>query len=561
MLVSLHVKNLALIDETEVFFGEGLNILTGETGAGKSIILGSIHLALGGKADKNLIRTGADYALVELLFQVDKEEQLKKLHNLEIPMENELLIIQRRIMPSRSVCKINGELVSNRQLKEIASLFINIHGQHENQSLLNEKKYSEILDDFCIEKIQPIKTSLKKLYQEYVEATKELENITTDDATRVREIALAAFEIEEIEKAQLQIGEDEEIDQKYTKVIHAKKIVEALTNAHLWTGYEDDHGAGSQIGRALRELKTVVSYDADMEQLDEQLVDIDNLLNDFNRAVSAYVSDLEFDQNDFQILENRLNVINHLKSKYGHTIDEVLEYQAMQQEKLEKLSHYEEYILKCREKVETVKEKIWKESAKASKIRSTYAITLSSLLTQALKELNFIEVDFEIQVLQKETVISPEGYDDIKFMISTNPGEPKKLMSSVASGGELSRIMLALKSVLADKEQIDTLIFDEIDAGISGITAWKVSEKMAVLAKQHQIICITHLPQIAAMADSHYLIEKSSSENITRTDIKELKDDAILVELARLLGGTQITEVVLANAKEMKDLAIKQKNN
>lgn len=561
MLVSLHVKNLALIDETEVVFGKGLNILTGETGAGKSIILGSVHLALGGKADKSLIRNGADYALVELLFQVEKEEQFEKLKELDVSMDNDLLIIQRKITATRSVCKVNGELVSSKQLKELASIFINIHGQHENQTLLNAKKYSEILDDYASNDLYKIKAQLKKYYKEYVLLSKELEKISIDEGTRLREISLATFEINEIENANLVLGEDEELEQKYRKMMNGKKIKEVLSHIYLSTSYEEESGAGNQIGRGLREMQTVLSFDTELAQLEEQLVDIDNLLNDFNRGISDYLTDLQFDEEDYVFVETRLNTINHLKDKYGNTIEKIVEYKLLQQDKLEKLSDYEVYQTECRKKLEEVREYLLAESAKASKVRSRYGKQLSGLLKTALIDLNFNDVDFEIQVIPKEEMISPEGYDEIHFMISTNPGEPKKSMSSVASGGELSRIMLALKTVMADQDKIDTLIFDEIDAGISGITAWKVSEKMAVIGKDHQVICITHLPQIASMADSHFVIEKSSDKQSTRTDIREVKEQALLNELARLLGGSIVTDTVLANANEMKELAIKTKKN
>ncbi len=560
MLVSLHVKNLALIDETEVFFGTGLNILTGETGAGKSIIIGSINLALGGKADKNLIRTGAEYALVELVFQTEKEEQQTFLKAMELPVEEDgTIMIQRKIMPQRSVSKVNGEAVSSHQLKELSALLINIHGQHEHQTLLNLEKQAGILDAYARAELNVVTAKIKEYYTKYRLAKKELDEATLDESARAREIALATFEADEIEKAGLRLCEDEDLEARYRKMINSRKIVESLSNAHTYTSTVEENSAGDCIGRALKELKTIAAVDESVEMYENQLIEIDNLLNDFNRSVAEYLTELEFDQDEYRLTEERLNEINHLKSKYGKTVEEILAYQEKLIQKLERYSDYESYINACQQTVSDTEKRGLEESKVASEIRKKYAAQLSKLLEKALKDLNFIDVKFEIQVRQKTSVFGPDGIDEIEFMISTNPGEPLKPLSSVASGGELSRIMLALKAVLADQEQTDTLIFDEIDAGISGKTAWKVSEKMAVLGKNHQLICITHLPQIAAMADSHYIIEKTTEESKTVTSIREIRDKELLQELARLLGGETITEAVLANAVELRELAAKTK--
>jgi len=560
MLTSLHVKNLALIDETEVTFGSGLNILSGETGAGKSIIIGSVNLALGAKADKDMIRTGAEYALVELVFTTD-DTLRKQIMELELPVEEDgSVIIQRKIMPQKSVLKICGETVTAKQMKDLADLLIDIHGQHQHQSLLNKKKHLEILDDFSGEKLFRLKSEIKVHYQKYHEYQKEYETTQLDENARTREISLAEYEVKEIENANLKAEEDTDLETTYKKMLYAKKIIETMSYVYALTGYEGKESAGETISRALREMKSVVHYDNLLEDKEKQLEEIETLLVDFNREIASYLEDMDFTQADFDQMEERLNVINRLKSKYGSTLDEIRTYQKQQQEKLEQLENYEIYRENLEKQAALEKELCVSLCKTASDIRSKNAVELTNLLKEALEDLNFINVTFEIQVRPETENISANGYDDVEFMISTNPGEPIKSLSNVASGGELSRIMLALKTVLADKDLIDTLIFDEIDTGISGKTAWKVSEKMAVLSRKHQLICITHLPQIAAMADNHFVIEKSVIENKTVTTIKELDEETVIDELSRMLGGVEITDNVRNNAKEMKTLASKTKH-
>ncbi len=562
MLISLHVKNMALIDETEVFFRNGLNILTGETGAGKSIIMGSVNLALGGKADKNLIRTGADYALVELVFQTDSDEQEQILTEMDIPLEEDgMVIVMRKLMPERSLCKVNGVTVSQKQLKELASSFINIHGQHETKDLLNVKRYSQILDEYSGECLEKIKENLKVVYAEYKKTCMELKLSVEDEKERNREISLISYEIEEIENANLHVGEDEELEELYRKMVNSKRIAENIAVAYDCAGYSGRNAAGDSIGRAVRELKQVAALDSQIEELACQLEEIDNLLNDFNRSLAVYRESLEFEPGEFEKVEKRLNQYNHLKDKYGNSVEEILAYKEEREEQLERLADYENYISGLEAKKKKEYRELLAYCKDLSLCRKENAKILQEKLKTALQELNFVSVELEIPVVSDEESITSEGYDDVDFMISLNPGEPMKSVSKVASGGELSRIMLALKSIMADKEKINTLIFDEIDAGISGKTAWKVSEKMAVLGKEHQLICITHLPQIAAMADSHFMIEKSAKDGRSVTEIFELKEEKMIQEIARLLSGTEVTETVVSNARELKELATKTKQN
>lgn len=559
MLISLHVKNLALIKETEVNFKEGLNILSGETGAGKSIIIGSMNLALGARADKDMIRTGAEYALVELVFQVTDEDVLSTIKKLEIPVEEDgIIIIQRKIQPTRSICKICGETATTKQLKELSELLIDIHGQHEHQSLLYKKNHLSILDSFAGEDLAVVKDKIKKVYHTYTQLQKELESFGADESVKAKELSLAEFEYQEIEDASLVVGEDEELETSYRRMSNSRQIVEAASRAYQMTGSGDDQTAADAVGRAVRELHSIEEYDAKATELAAELANIDNLLSDFNRSIAEYLSDMEFDGQVFADTEERLNLLNHLKLKYGGTIEKVLEYQKTVEEKIEKLRNADAYKLELQTKLKATTEELQKLCQKASSIRAKEAKKLSSDMIKALTDLNFLEVQFEIQVRQKEEY-SSSGFDDVEFMISTNPGEPLKSLGNVASGGELSRIMLAIKTVLASRDKIPTMIFDEIDTGISGKTAWKVSEKLGALSGGHQIICITHLPQIAAMADQHFRIAKQAVDNATVTGITQLETDEVVEELARLLGGEEITDAVRDNAKELLQKAADKK--
>lgn len=561
MLESLHVKNLALIDEQEVDFFPGMNILTGETGAGKSIVIGSVNLALGAKADKDYIRTGAEYALVELVFSLNEKQQ-KEVKAMELPVEEDgTLLLQRKITSGRSVCKVNGETVSTSQLKALSGSLLDMYGQHEHQSLLKPASCKKMLDDYIGEEVFKLKEQLRGKLSEHRKTNEELESQNLDEAVRVREARLLEFEVNEIEEAALDPDGDEQVEKKYQKLINSKKIKEIVTAVHGLTGYDEEGSAGSTVGYALRELKALGDYDEESLPLISQLTDIDDLLNDFNRGMAEYRDSLEFDEEEFRRLEERLNVLNHLKSKYGNTIADILNAQEEKQKALDKLNHYETYMETLRQKVKEQKKEILILCGQISELRKNAAAPLSQELKAAMVDLNFLTVEFSIEVTENEQEFSSDGYDEVEFMISTNPGEKLRPLWQIASGGELSRIMLAFKTVFADKDETDTLVFDEIDTGISGKTAWKVSEKLGKLSVNHQIICITHLAQIASMADAHFLIEKGMKEERTVTDIRRLGEKESLNELARLLGSGELTPAVLENAREMKQTACKVKKN
>ncbi|MBQ3514463.1 MAG: DNA repair protein RecN [Lachnospiraceae bacterium] len=561
MLYHLHVKNLALIDEIEIDFHDHLNILTGETGAGKSIILGSINLALGAKASADMIRNGEEEALVELVFMVENQENIQKLKQLDVNIkEDGQVIISRKITEKRSICKINDETVTIGKLKEAASFLLDIHGQHEHQSLLKKEYHLEVLDRFAFSKDKTIKEQVAldmKQYEKCLMKWKELEQLKQE---RTRKMSFLEFEYKEIEEANLIPGEDISLEQEYKKMENAKEIMENLSGVYQATGYESGTAAGSQFSAALKKLSQISEYDSGLQDLYEQLLNLDNLLNDFNKEIKVYEDEFTFDEESYRDTEKRLYEINHLKSKYGDTIEGIIEYGKNAKEQYEKMLHIEEEANRLEVELERAKEVLAKSSEQLSKLRKKAAKELEESIVEALKDLNFMEVDFEIE-FQERQEFSFNGKDEVIFTISTNAGERRRPIWEVASGGELSRIMLALKSVLADMDEIETLIFDEIDVGISGRTAQKVSERMAVISKHHQVMAITHLPQIAAMADYHFLIEKSAEKGKTITNIQLLKEEEQIKELARMLSGVSITDTVIESAKEMKKLAQKTKSN
>lgn len=559
MLLHLHVKNLALIEDIEVEFGPGLNILTGETGAGKSILLGSMQLILGGRIVKDMIRAGASYALVELLFQVENKTAREALEALGIYPEDGQVLLSRKILNGRSISKINGETCTVGQMKAAASCLLDIHGQHEHQSLLYADKQLEILDAYGKEKIDPVKEKVKEAYSSYRKCVKTLKDLDIDEEQRNREKAFLEFELGEIESARLMPGEDEELEKQYRKLSNGRLILETLQTVRSLTGYDSGQGAGESVGTAVKELSRVAEYDQQLETMENSIQEIDSLLNDFNRELSSYVEEMTFDDEAFYETEKRLDLLNGLKAKYGRTIEDILAYQKKQQKKLEDLEKFEERFHEARQNLEKTRKELEKYSYDLSEIRKQYSSALSEKILEGLRDLNFLDVKFRIS-FQKKKEFTDNGYDDIEYEISTNPGEDVKPLGKIVSGGELSRIMLALKAILADRDQIETLIFDEIDTGISGRTAQKVSEKMAVIGKSHQVLCITHLPQIAAMADTHFEIEKHQKGMETITEIHPLEGEDSVRELARLLGGAEITEAVFQNAKEMKELAQVHKN-
>lgn len=553
MLLNIHVKNMALIDEADIDLTEGLNILTGETGAGKSIIIGSVNVALGLAGFKGFAREDAAFALAELVFSVDNEKQRKALEKLDLSLEDDQIIISRRLVNGRSVSKVNGETVPVSLVRQVSEILIDIHGQHEHQALLHQKNHLAILDAFAGEVLSGPAGEVRTLYREYDALDKKLKETDLSETARAKEMDFLAFEVGEIEDAAMKPGEDEALEQAYRRQVNSQRIMEGVTEAETLTG-SDFGGAAELVSRAYRSLSTASAYDEKLESITAELADIDNLLNDFHRELKDYQESISFDAESFQQTEDRLNLLNHLKAKYGGSIEKVLSYKKEKEERLEELAHYEAYRQRLKKELEQKKTELLKACGKVSEIRKQAAELLAGKITAVLQDLNFLDVQFSIDF--QETAPGPEGFDEICFLISMNPGQPLQPLQKVASGGELSRVMLAIKTVLADKDAVGTMIFDEIDVGISGRTAQKVSEKMAVIARSRQVICITHLAQIASMADTHFCIEKKLVGQEAKTFIRRLSDEESIEELARILGGVEITKTVRQSAREMKELAV-----
>lgn len=560
MLLHLHVKNFALIDEIEADFTKGLNIITGETGAGKSIILGSINLALGAKASPDIIRTGAEYALVELEFLLESKSQIEAVKKMELPVEEGgIVFITRKIMPGRNVCKVCGESVSVSELKRLAPVLLDIYGQHDYQSLLKADGQLKLIDSFIGDEVFKALSELKELNEEYRVLKDELDSMESDEDVRNREIDFAKYQVSEIEAANLTVGEEEEVSNTLRRMENSEKIAEGIGKADYLLQSGNDN-ASDNISRAYRELLAIAKEDEKISEFADRMGELESLLSEFMGDLSAYLEECSYDEETLNNLRERYDLINTLEMKYGKTIEDVLKYMDERVAFIEKMEDYDNNRNALAEKADKVYAKISKKASEITKLRCAEAARLGKDIEESLSELNFMQSKFVIEVSENDT-ITASGKDKVSFNVSTNVGESLRPVADVASGGELSRIMLGIKTVSAKREEINTLIFDEIDSGISGKTAWQVSKKLGKLSKDHQVICITHLPQIASMADSHFLIEKSENDGKTSTKICQLDSEESLGELARLLGGDATNEAVVANAKDLLAQAENYKQN
>lgn len=559
MLESIHVKNFALIDEAELSLGEGVQILTGETGAGKSILIDAVTAALGGKAPKGAVRAGAESALVELVFYIPEEEKRLVLAGLDIPLEEDgQLIVSRRITEGRSLCKLNGVTATLSMVRQATGLLIDIHGQHEHQSLLQKAKHLAILDEFTKNQTGALRKELARSYEQYAALKKEADSFTLDEEGRRRELDFCRYEIQEIENARLRPGEEEELSTRYRRMANARKIVEGMNRVYQAVDGDTEGSAGAGIGLAVREIAQIADFDEEIADMQEQLFQVDNLLSDLGRQISDYMEEMSFDPQELEETEKRLDLVRSLQAKYGDSYEAVTEYCRQKKERVEKLEQYDKRREEIRRECAEAEEELIGQCEELSKIRRTEALKLVEAIRTALIDLNFLDVQVAME-FGRLPDYHKNGYDEVEFLISTNPGEELKPLGEVASGGELSRIMLAIKSVLADTDDIPTLIFDEIDTGISGRTAQKVAEKLSRIGRTHQVLCITHLAQIAAMADRHFLIEKGVAGGKTATAVRRLDEEASIEELARLTGGAQMTDTGYQHAKEMKELANRTK--
>lgn len=554
MLEHLHIKNVALIKESEISFGDGLNILTGETGAGKSMVIDALQFALGGRVGKDFLRHGQKQATVEALFFADAPTFLEKLAESGIPAEDDgtLLIARSLSDTGRSVCRINGTTVTVGMLRKIAAELMDFHGQHEHQSLLNPTKHIRLLDRFCGTAFGEMMMAYQKSYAALREIEKQLETLQGDGAERERQIDMLQFQKDELEAGSLCPGEEEALLEEKKRLSSMGKLM-ALTGESLMLLYDGAEGIPSacdQLGDALAKLEEAAGYDDRLRSFADALADAYAAAEDTARGLKREAEKQETDPQRLEEIEERLQLIYRLKRKYGGSVEAALLF-------YDRVCQELDFLLNSEEKAAELaaqKEEIWRQTAFAAEqlsvLRQKTASQVEAQIEAALRDMEMKEARFLIRI-EERTEWAADGKDKVEFLISANAGEELKPLAKIASGGEMSRVMLALKTVLVDADEIGTFIFDEIDTGVSGRTAKKVGDKMHGLAEKRQILCITHLPQIAAMADRHFLIEKESLDGETTTRVTELEKEGSVREVARLMGGSDLTETTLAAAREL----------
>lgn len=550
------MKNCALVEELRLNIDKNLNILTGETGSGKSIIIDALGLCLGEKYDRSFLRKGTEKGVVEAIFQSKNKDLIKVLNDNELELDdNDLLVITRIIYSDgKSVARVNGRTVKMNVLKQIASKLIDVHGQHQTQALFNKDTHLEFLDLFGEHELEEFKTSYKEIYDEYSDVKKALNILTEnkDDMQIQREIDLLKFQINEIESANLSKDEYEDLLKQRDVYRNGEKIFKNL-NISYQNLYEGQVNAVDLIGNAVKELSSICEYDKSLSDYNNEIERIMYELQDISREIRNYKENINFEPYELEQIELRVDEINSLRRKYGETIEEIFDYHQNIKNRLDEILNRDERVEELKLKLNKLESRLKERAEALTSQRKIVAKQLEKVLLEELKSLNMKNVAFKVSF--EQGIFTSRGMDDIEFMISFNLGEDIKPIYKVASGGEMSRFMLAFKTILADIDQIDTLVFDEIDTGISGIAAQIVGEKLSNIGKKKQIICITHLPQIAANADTHYCIEKSTDNERTFTTIRKLDKNQKRDEIARLIAGSNITEKTIEHASEIIELA------
>lgn len=563
MLLGLHIKNVALIEEAEIEFGNGLNVLSGETGAGKSMIIDSINFVLGERTSKDFVRRGQAKAQVEAEFEIKDSNILKAVKEFGIEVDDNIVIIQRTMTAEgKSTNRVNGTSVTASMLKQISEGLIDVHGQHEHQSLLNAARHMDILDKFCGEEIEKYKADLVVSIKEYKSVLAQIKALDGDEDERQKKIEALEFKINDIEDASLKKGEEEALLERKAYLNNIEKITKYTRNIMelLYLGSDEELSAADKIAQATEEVGNLKLIDQEFQQIYDELSEVATSLDEVIRKLKKYCDEICSEPEELNNIEERLDIIYRLKKKYGATVEEVLDFKEKAQEELDFITHSEEELKKLFIRKADIFSQVKDDCKKMTDLRLKTAQNLEQDIEKQLKELEMKNASFKIVVKQKDTFNS-KGCDNVEFMICANLGEELKPLAKIASGGEMSRVMLAMKTVVADAETIDTFIFDEIDTGVSGKTAARVGEKMATIGKTRQIICITHLPQIAAMADSHFLIEKSVKGEKTVTEVTPLNSKGAVEELSRLMGGGEAGNLVTKAAEEMKNHANEYKRN
>ena len=549
MLAHIHICNLGIIEDVEIDFDKGLNILTGETGAGKTLIIGAISMICGGKASKDIIRNGEEKAFVEALFYVE-DEKLKKILS-DMGYEEDELIISRELFSNgRSIAKINGRLVTVNELKELGKVLIDIHGQHDNQSLLDEKKHIEVIDNFAGQELSKIKEEYLNLYYERKRILEDIERLGGEPEKRLRSMEFLKFQIDEIESANLKTGEEEELIKQRKVLANAEKLAQNISY-----GYDvlsTENGVLNCLEKVRNKLGEVVDIKENFVEISKNLDEAYYQIEDISHSLANEKENIYVDEEELDNIDERLDLISKLKKKYGNSIDEILKsYESMKKEYNELLNS-EELINKLNSDLKVIEEKLRVSSEKISEKRKVVAHELESKLANVLNDLEMPKSRFKINITNVGKFLI-NGSDEVEILFSSNVGEEVKPLYKIASGGEISRIMLALKNILMDADIIPVMIFDEIDTGISGEAGFAVGDKMREIAKNKQIICVTHLPSIAARGEQNYYISKSNIDNKTVTSVKRLNEEETVYEIARIISGGNISETALLHAKEIRE--------
>ena len=539
MITNLHIKNIGIIDDLEINLNKGLNVLTGETGAGKSLIIGSLDIISGGRFSKEMIRKGENHSFVEACLYMPEDVN---------SIDGNIIVSREIFSNGRNLCKINGRLVTVNELKKFMSKYIEIHGQNDNQNLLETKMHLSYLDNFIGGKILNKKIEYRYLFEQYFDIKQELKNNFGDEKERQRKLDLLQYQIKEIEQAKLKINEEEELEEKRKIILNSEKITENLQEADVLIS----ENAIDSISMAIRALEKIEVIDTKYEKASSELKSIYYELQEVSRDVSNYRTDIDFDEEERNFIEERLDLIYSLKRKYGNTVEEILNYNESIKEEVEHIENLEEYNEKLRTKQKQIEEQMKVLAEQMHGIRSENARVLSERINKELEELEMKNAKIKVKVIYLENEYLKTGKDNVIFYISTNKGEEEKELSKIASGGEMSRTMLAIKKVLADTDKMPVLIFDEIDTGISGKAANSVANKLKRIAKNHQVMCISHLPNIAAMADYNYFISKEICEERTKTQVRLLQESEVIKEIARISSG-EINEVSLQYANELRN--------
>lgn len=561
MIVELNISNFAIIDDLKINFTKGFNVLTGETGAGKSIIVEGINMILGERANRDLISTGMEKSTLEGLFYLEDPIRINKLlkeFGIDVDPNNYLLISREIFANGRSVSRVNGRNVTLTMLNSITSNLVDVHGQHEHQSLLNQENHIKLIDTFGGDELKVLLKYTRDKYESLLKEKKKLKELSLNNIEREREIDLLEYQLNEIDNANLLSLDEDELTKEYKKIANIKEIGYSLGEV-LDILSNDQYGNISilnGINRCVAKLSRIKDFDNTLEEYNNVLESTSFELQDINRSMTDYFQKLEIDEERLNFIEDKIDMVNGLKKKYGNTIEDVLKYRDSIESRLEALLNNEKAIELTSSNIKEIERELSEYSIKLTRVRKNLSQNIEQSIAKELKELNMENVTFKVSFHRLE-YFSSNGWDKVEFLISTNKGEDLKPLSKIVSGGEMSRIMLGFKRILADYDNIPCLIFDEIDTGISGRTAQIVGEKIKMIANNHQVISISHLPQIAALADTHFIIEKSTDKNKTSTKVRKLDDSERIDELSRLLGGVDLTDTTKLHAKEMLEMSQK----